>query len=83
MKPGVQTSEFYVTAAVTVLTFLLVLFRVPKEPGDSLVSAVAQAIPVVAAVVAEALVVWKYIQGRNDLKKAAAEGGAVSEEGKP
>lgn len=69
MTPGWKTTEFYVTIFASLVTVLVLVFGLPKVEGDNLVKAVTEAIPLVVAVVAQALVVLGYITGRN-LQKA-------------
>jgi len=72
-KPGYKTTEFGVTVA-TVATSVIavagVLFGVPAETQQSLGAGIERATVVLAALVADAVIVWRYISGRVEVKKA-------------
>lgn len=73
MKAGWKTSEFWLTLATQVISLLVMLGVVAGSDVESISGAVKQAITAGFTLVASALVLWRYIQGRVELKKTEKE----------
>ena len=68
MKPGYQTSEFWLTLAASVVGLLAILWGLsPAEQAD-LAAQVKGVVAAVAGLVANAYSVWKYVEARTALK---------------
>ncbi len=74
MKPGYRTTEFWVTLTGQVIA-LLVLFKcVSPAEGQTLGTALTNAVAAVATILASAKVVIGYVESRTDLKRTATRG---------
>lgn len=69
MRPGIKTTEFWLTAAALAVTTLVNFGLVPAIDQDLLLALTTKVITGVAAVVALGL----YIRGRATVKQADAE----------
>ena len=68
LKPGWQTSEFWVTLCTTVISLGISMGYIPKDfPQTQLTTIIAQAGGLIAAIA----FVWQYIHGRAKVKVAA------------
>jgi hypothetical protein len=68
VKPGWQTSEFWITLCTTVISLGISMGYVPKDfPQTQITTMIAQAGGLIAAI----LFVWQYIHGRAKVKVAA------------
>ena len=74
IKPGWQSTEFIVSMLSLAVTVLVIVFHVPKEQAQGLSDAIMAAVPVVAAVLTQGLILWRYITGRQELKRLAMMG---------
>jgi hypothetical protein len=72
MKPGWQTSEFYIALAGQLLAILVLLGIVPAADRATLEGAISRAVEAVAAFAASTLGVWQYIRSRTTVKTEAA-----------
>lgn len=68
MKPGLYTTEFWLTVSKTVLSGLVFLGVIGTQDASTLGGALATAVTAVAALVTAGLVISNYIRGRVDLK---------------
>jgi hypothetical protein len=69
MKPGYQTSEFWLTLLSQALALLVLTGGVSAGDKDKLETALANAVTAVCTLVASASVVWQYVQSRTSLKR--------------
>ena len=73
MKPGVKTTEFYITGAVNIIAAVIAILGirglVTAGEGDLYV-ALASAVATTVAPLVMAFVSGKYIQGRSQVKAA-------------
>lgn len=74
-KPGIKTSEFWLTLAAQVVPLLVIFGVISQAEAHTLAEAVGQLIVAVAATGAAAAPVWKYIDSRTKVKT----GGVVIE----
>jgi len=68
MKPGWQTSEFWITIGSQLLAFLALVGLVPASDRATLESALASAVTAIFTVISSAAVVFRYIRSRSELK---------------
>jgi hypothetical protein len=68
IKPGIKTTEFWLTAVKSVLTILLAAGVVTQVDADNLGEAVGAAIAAVGVFAANAVVVMEYIKSRRMAK---------------
>lgn len=68
MKPGLKTTEFYVTAAGVLLSVLVAMGLVSSTDVEHLTAAVTKIAGAVAVVVANAWVLVRYVEARTGLK---------------
>ena len=73
MKPGWQTSEFWLTAAMQIIGLLVVVGVIAVGDKATVEGAVAEGIKAIFALATNALVLWKYIQSRGEVKVEAAK----------
>lgn len=71
VKAGWTTSEFWLTLAGQIIAFLVLLGVVGADDEATVTNAVAEAVKHSFALIAAAGVLWKYIQGRAQIKSAA------------
>ena len=74
MKPGYLTTEFWLALAAQLITLLVLFGVVPETDKDTLQSVIATAIEHSAAVIANAVILWKYIQSRLEVKVTSLNG---------
>ena len=72
-KPGIKTSEFYATLAVLIVSLLVAFGVVDPSDEDTLAAAATDLLMALAALIAAAQVVAKYIHGRTTLKLQAMQ----------
>lgn len=75
-KPGWTTSEFWVTvstAALTFISFLVSVGLINSADQEDVSKSVSGAIGALGSLVANAFVIWRYIQSRVAVKVAVAE----------
>lgn len=77
MKPGWKTTEFWIALAGQLLGLLAVLGVVNSEAQAALSDALTKAITAAGVVLANVLVVWKYISARASVKQAHVEAQAA------
>lgn len=68
MKPGWQTSEFWVTAATAVITVLALLLHWPREKTEAVAGLVGQIVVPAFALVANAYAMATYVNARTVIK---------------
>lgn len=68
MKPGWQTSEFWMTIAANVVAILAALGVIGPHDRPGVEGALQQAIIAIAGFAAAAATLWRYISGRVALK---------------
>ena len=73
MKPGWQTTEFYITLVAQILPFLVLFKVVPADDAQTLQDTIGHAIMAVGAFAAAGASLWKYIQSRTDQKTASSD----------
>jgi hypothetical protein len=71
IKPGIKTTEFWLTAVKSVLTILFAAGVVTQVDADNLGEAVGAAIAAVGVFGANAVVVMEYIKSRRMAKTGA------------
>ena len=69
VKPGWKSTEFLVTAAKQVLTFLVLLGVIPAMDLEHVTSAVVAVIMAVGVLASNTVEIVEYIRGRVELKK--------------
>jgi hypothetical protein len=69
LKPGYQTTEFWMAATSQILVLFGVLRVLPTQDVAVLQDAVAQCVLAVSLFLSNAWVVVRYIQGRTTLKQ--------------
>lgn len=67
-KPGWQTSEWWVTIVTQFLSFMVLLGVITMQDLNTLQGAVGAMVTAVFTVVSSAVVIWKYIQSRMEIK---------------
>lgn len=67
-KPGWQTTEFYMTLGTVAITALVIFGYVPQSDADWLKSSLTDVIEKSVALLASAMVIWKYISSRTQVK---------------
>ena len=72
-KPGIKTSEFYATIAVLVVSLLVAIGVVDPGDEETLAAAATDLLLALAALIAAAQVVARYIHGRTTLKLQALQ----------
>lgn len=73
MKPGYKTTEFWITLGTSIVTFALSIGLVTLADAASLNEAIKQIGVSLGSLLAAAMVIVKYIQGRTEQKKAQAD----------
>jgi len=68
MKPGYQTTEFWVTLIMSAVPVLVALGVFSPEEGQTIAQQWADIAVQVGSLVAAAIVAWKYISSRTFLK---------------
>jgi fumarate reductase subunit D len=68
MKPGVKTSEFYLTVVFALIGVLVALGVISQEQAETLSAAIVQAVTAGAGLIVAVLPIWKYIDSRTKLK---------------
>lgn len=68
MKPGYQTTEFWVTILTQIIAILVLTGKISASDAGMLKDSLAQIVEHGAALIASAAVVYKYIQSRTDVK---------------
>jgi len=68
MKPGWQSTEFWITALGQLLVLLALSGAINSADSDKLETAVSNLVTAVVAIVSNALIVIRYIRSRSDLK---------------
>jgi hypothetical protein len=68
MKPGWQTSEFWITVAGQALALLALTGAINSGDKDRLETALANAITAGFALIGNAVVVIRYVRSRTELK---------------
>lgn len=68
MKPGYLTTEFWLSVGTTAIGFLAVIFGWNVAQSTEMVTAWHGAVVAVAGLLANAAVLWKYIDVRETLK---------------
>lgn len=71
VKPGWTTTEFWMTLGVQAISLFVLFGLVDKGEEAQVRNTLAEAIQNVAAMVASLGSIWKYIQGRAEVKAAA------------
>lgn len=71
MKPGYQTTEFWLSIASTVVGLVAVVIGLSPADTATVSQAVSTAIVAVGSLVTSALTVYSYIRARTDLKVEA------------
>ncbi len=66
--PGVKTSEFWAMVVGTLAMLGYAIFGVPKDDTERLATLIAQAGTALAAVLGNALIIWRYIKARETVK---------------
>lgn len=69
LKPGVQTSEFYMPTITAVLGFLVSFGLLTTPLSDQVVTAIAAAVPAMVGLIGAVSAATEYIKGRVLLKK--------------
>lgn len=67
-KAGWKTSEFWLTISMQVISLLVMFGVIASEDTGTITDAVKDIITSAFALISSAIVLWKYIQGRVDLK---------------
>lgn len=70
MKPGWQTSEFWLTSATTIIGFGVSIGLVSVADAATLTSAVTQSVTAVATIAGAVTVILSYINSRTKQKVA-------------
>lgn len=68
LKPGWKTSEFAVVLVTQIITILVLVGVIPAQDQTMLTTSVTEIVAAMTTVIANAVVVWKYIQERTTLK---------------
>ena len=71
LKPGIKTSEFWIVIVTQLLSFLVLLGILNSEDQTLLMNSAAEIITGISSVVANGIIVCKYIQSRTDIKTEA------------
>lgn len=69
MKPGWQTSEFWMLLAVQLVALLVLTGVLTPLQGQEAKDIIAKAIEAVIALVVQGATLWKYISSRTELKQ--------------
>ncbi len=78
VKSGFLTSEFWTTAGAilaNVLVVMVALGRMSPEQADQINTALGQLVTTVPIVIANLLVIWRYIASRTAVKQTAFQTG--------
>lgn len=73
MKPGYQTSEWWLTVVVNLVMFLVLFGFVSAVDKDNVISMLSDLVKSAFALIVSATSVWKYIHARMEAKKAETE----------
>ena len=68
MKPGIKTTEFWLTLAAQIIAMLVIVGVVSSTDQQTVETAVGDAIKAVGALAASVITLWRYVQGRIELK---------------
>ncbi len=68
MKPGVKTSEFWLTLLAQVLPVLAISGVLTGEEVETLNQAIIEAVKVIGALVVALVPIWRYIESRTKVK---------------
>lgn len=69
VKPGFQTSEFWLTVGLQLVAFLVLLGWIAPQDRTTVEGAVSAAVQSVGALLASGGVLWRYIAAREYLKQ--------------
>lgn len=69
MKPGWQTTEFWLTIAMQIIAMLVAFGVVSIGDRATIEGAISQAVESAVALITAAMTLWKYIQSRADVKR--------------
>lgn len=72
-KPGWQTSEFWVTIAMQVLSVLVLTGAIAVGDRTTLEGAVTNGIQAAVALIASAATIWRYVASREAVKTKQLE----------
>lgn len=72
-KPGVKTTEFWITAVTSVIGLLVAIGLISFADSEMLADSIAKIGGAVGIFIAEAIKIWKYIDSRIQAKKIAAD----------
>ncbi len=81
MKPGLKTSEFLavlISAVPGILTLLVMFGVIGDADVTTLQDAIVGGLTAVGALIANAIVIWKYIESRTRVKETAIKSGMES-----
>lgn len=70
MKSGIRTTEFYITLGTQIIAILVLLGIFSPDDAIGANETWGKAVEAAAALVASALVAWKYIEARARIKAA-------------
>lgn len=68
--PGWQTTEFWLTAAGSLIAVLVAIGVIKPADKDALNNALVQAVNTAFGFLAAAAMIWKYTHARGEVKKA-------------
>ena len=73
VKPGWQTTEFWISLGTNLVSLLVALGIVAMQDGASIQGAIVSAVTAAFALISAAVIVWKYVQSRTAAKVAVTE----------